>query len=383
MNFGSGVYTLIRHALFPSGSAGPATARRGLALALVVPPFLILQAVHWVAFLVDDLLYRDFRDTPVREPLFVLGLPRSGTTTLHHVLAQDAERFATLRLGELLFAPAIVEKKIARGVGRLDGIMGRPLSRFVAWLERRLASSMDEIHPVSLDDPEEDYLLLLPLFATFILILGWPSHQRLWAISRLDTLPRAEADRIVGFYRECIQRHLYVHGADRQLLSKNPSFTPFIRALARAFPGARFVGCVRKPDRVVASQLSSLTPAAHFFGWNVAEPRYRDRIVDMLGFYADHMLECFDELPSSRCAFRVLSRWSADITSSVLELYQHFGWEPSASFEESLQRASERSRRHRSGHRYTLADFALDPASIHRRFAALEDRFEFSAGPTA
>lgn len=370
----SGLATLLG-ATLRAPFAGPQSPLRWLALLLVLPPFVALQVVHWIALALDDLLFPAYREVEAREPLFVLGLPRSGTTTLHRILARDEERFTTLRLWQLLFAPAIVERKVFAGLGALDRALGAPALRTLRWIERRLTSWMDEVHPISLDEPEEDYLFLLPLFAAFILVLAAPRDPRLWRISRADRSP-AEADRLVAFYRRCVQRHLYLEGGDRRLLSKNPSFTPFIEALDRAFPDARFIGCVRAPSKVVASQLSSLADGARFMGWRVEQPEHRDRIVAMLAFYARHLVETFDALPSDRRATVILAQWARDVPMGVSELYRRFGWTVSPTYAEALDDEGRRSRSHRSRHAYSLADFGLTADDVDPFFSELLSRME-------
>ena len=87
-------------------------------LLFFVPALLLLQGAHWVGFLLDDLFFRGYRNITVRDPLFVVGLPRSGTSFLQRVLAQDSERFTTLRLWELILAPSVTERMLARRWGR-------------------------------------------------------------------------------------------------------------------------------------------------------------------------------------------------------------------------------------------------------------------------
>lgn len=54
--------------------------RRLLAMALFWPAFLLLQTINGLALLLDRVLFPRYRQIAVREPLFVVGIPRSGTT---------------------------------------------------------------------------------------------------------------------------------------------------------------------------------------------------------------------------------------------------------------------------------------------------------------
>ncbi len=342
-----------------------------------MPAFLLLQLLHWIGFLLDEILFRGYRKVQVREPLFIVGLPRSGTSFLQRVLARDTERFTTLRLWELLLAPSVTERRFWLALAALDRAMGSPFGRLFAWGGERGFRWMEAIHEVSLSDPEEDYFLLLPAFACFLLVVPFPYHDAVWQLARFDALPKKERDRIMAFYRAGLQRHLYVVGPRRQLLSKNPSFTPFIRSLLGTFPDARILCCVREPEKVVPSLLSSIRTGAELFGYDVGEPRIRDRFVEMLEFFARHALESLSPLPEEQHAFVPMSTMKKDVEGFVLGVYRRFGWAPGPGFRERLKVEAARGEAFRSRHRYTLEEFGLSGGEVRERFAPLNRRFGF------
>lgn len=347
---------------------------------MFVPAWLALQAVHWIGFLLDDVFFRGYRKVDIREPLFVVGMPRSGTTFLQRVLAEDRQRHTTLRLWELLLAPSVTERKIWLGLGRLDAAVGRPARRLIDGLQGALFRFMDEVHPVRLEDPEEDYLLLLPVFACFLLVVPFPYYEPVWQLARFDELPRRKRTALVAFYRSCLQRHLYATGEGRAVLSKNPSFTPMLGSLVEAFPDARFVVCVRDPREAVPSQLSSLRSGARLFGWDVSEPRIRDRFVEMLSGHLEHALAQRRQMPDNRCVFVELPNLSGDVPGTVLGIYERFGWTPSPGFRDALERWGARSDAHRSRHRYDLEQFDLTEETVMRRFGIFFEHFGEPAG---
>ncbi len=347
-------------------------------LLLFVPLFLLVQGMHWLGFLLDEIFFRAYRKVRIREPLFIVGLPRSGTSFLQRVFAADAGRFTTLRLWELLLAPSVTERRFWLALGTLDRGLGRPVARLMAWMEKRGFRRLEAIHEVSLTDPEEDYFLLLPVFACFLLVVPFPWHDGVWALSRLDEMPREERDRIVAFYRRALQRHLHVVGPDKQLLSKNPAFTPFIESILEAFPDGRIICCVREPEKVVPSVLSSLQSGAELFGYDMAEPRIRDRFVDMLEHFSEHALRTLPKLPSDRYAFSPMGEMKGDVEGFVLGIYERFGWKPAPEFKERLAEEAARGEAYRSKHRYTLEEFDLTADDLRGRFSVLEKRFGFT-----
>ncbi len=351
--------------------------RRLLAMALFWPAFLLLQTINGLALLLDRVLFPRYRQIAVREPLFVVGIPRSGTTFLHRLLAGDDQRFTTTSLWELIFAPSISQRYLFHGIGLLDRRLGQPLGRLLAWLERRLLGGLDDIHKTGLRDPEEDYLALLPVLGCFLLVLVVPD-ERLWRLTFADRdLPAAEKRRIMAAYRRFVQRHLYFHGEGRVFLSKNPSFTPWIQALAETFPDARFIGCLRNPTQSVPSQINSIVVGARLFDGRDTAAYWREGFMAMLDYYYRHLLDSLDALPQSRQALSVMESLAADPRDTVEAFYRRFGWTPSQEYQSYLTAESERARRYRSGHHYDARELGLEVEPLRRTFGWVYQRFSF------
>ncbi|MDX1567588.1 MAG: sulfotransferase, partial [Longimicrobiales bacterium] len=279
---------------------------------------------------------------------------------------------------ELIVAPSVTERRVWLALAALDRRLGRPGGRLLRRLHTTLFRFMDEVHPVDLDKPEEDYFFFLPAFACFLLVVPFPLHPGVWALARFDDLPAAERSRLVGFYRSCVQRHLYVTGGDRRILSKNPSFTPMVRTLAEAFPDGRLICSLRDPREGVPSLLSSLEDGARMFGWNVRAPDMRDRFVDMLEHFAAHGVETLSSLPRHRHAFVPLPALARDVESTIREVYARFGWTPGPDFVRRLKVETERARAFQSEHLYTLEDFGLRENEVMERFSPHLDRFDLT-----
>lgn len=351
--------------------AAPVTDRRRwygvLLLWLLLPVYLLLQLLHWLGFLLDELLFPGYRRVEIREPLFVLGPPRSGTTHLHHVLAGD-ERRTTFRAWECLFGLSVTARRLILALVRLDSLLGRPLGRLFGWLESRLLAGAAEIHPVSLDGPEEDFLTLLPLAQCFLLIVPFPRARWLWRTARLDRdVPDRERRRLLRWYRRCIQKHLYVHGEGRLFLSKNASFAGMAGALLEEFPDARILCCMREPEKVIASQLSSLRPGLKFCGFTSMEPELRDDLVDLLHFYYRNLADVAGHHPQ-RMAIIHNRDMHHRLSATLLEALRQVGLPADRAFADRLEQAAVQSRRFRSAHHYSLEEFGLEPESVRQRF---------------
>src|SRR5262245_52307849 len=93
-------------------------ARRRLLLSLFVAVPAI-ASFHALCFLLDWILFPSLRRQEIREPVFVVGHARGGTTLLHRLLSEDRERFSSFLLWELYF-PSLLQKKAIRWLGRVD-----------------------------------------------------------------------------------------------------------------------------------------------------------------------------------------------------------------------------------------------------------------------
>jgi hypothetical protein len=334
----------------------------------------VVQLIHWLGLFLDEILFRGYRRVEIQEPLFILGVPRSGTTHLHRVLARDP-RFTTFSTWECLFAPSVTERRLLMGLGWLDARLGRPLHRLLQWLEGHAFAGLDQVHRMSLQDPEEDYFTLMPVLACFILILPFPMDPYLWRMGTFDRdMPAADRSRLMAFYRGCLQRHLYVHGPDKRLLSKNAAFAPLASSLREAFPDARFVVCLRTPRQTLPSQLSSLESGVRLFRVLDVTPDFRERLARQLSFYYENLERALDDLPDSRCAWVTMAALKADLAKTLVAVYAQLGWELKEPFGTYLAGETEQSRSYRSGHRYSLDQFELPSDSLGPGLMQVYDR---------
>lgn len=253
-------------ALWPGGhDAPPHTARRFLFLWILFPLFLLLQLVHWFCWMLDALLFPSAGRVVVKRPIFITGIPRSGTTFVHRSLA-GASGLTTFATWETILAPCVCQKRILRSLARIDARIGRPLRRSVDWLIQRFSGDFNDIHRVDLTAPEEDYLTLLPFGGCFLLALAFPGVPALRDLARFDQLPDGRRAELLDLYHQCLQKKCYTAPPNTRLLSKNAAFGSWVPDLAERYPDAVFLLCVREPMEALSSQISSLAGARVVFG---------------------------------------------------------------------------------------------------------------------
>lgn len=365
----------------PRASAARRTLGRVMLMLVFLPLFGILQLLHWIGFALDEVFYRGYRRVEVRAPVFVTGVPRSGTTMLHRTLSDDAQ-YTTMTTWECLFAPSVTERKIVRGAAALDALLGAPLARAIGWLERKAFAGLADVHGMSLGDAEEDYFVFMPLLRCFILIVPFPYAGWIWDMGQFDArVPARSRERIMRYYANCVRRHLYVHGTDKRYLSKNASFPPLLGSLVATFPDARFVYCVRDPLEVVPSQLSSLREGMALFGNDPYDAGFRDRLIAQLVHYYEQLIDA--PVPQAQFQRVAMNQLKADVSATVRSVYANLSLPLSPEFDAALTQHARTARAYQSRHRYALDEYGLDATRLRQQFRRAYEELDFLRAPDA
>ncbi|MCC6796890.1 MAG: sulfotransferase [Candidatus Hydrogenedentes bacterium] len=354
------------------------TPKRIRVMAVFLPVIFFGQVANWIGLLLDDVFFRGYRKVAIQDPVFIIGIPRSGTTLLHRIMAQDTERFTSFRLWEIIFAPSITQRKFWATVSHIDRMIGSHGRRFLAKADRQLFAPLSEIHKMSLFDYDEDDLVLTTIFSSSYMLFPFPFFEETWRHVRFDVETCAtDQDHIMRFYAACVRRHLYFHGEDKLFLSKNPAFSPKIDAIRRHFPRARVVCSMRTPYEAIPSLISLLHVPWDFFGNDTQGLHFRDRVLELAGYWYRHPMHHAQEWQENRFLFLIYDDLKSDVKSAVADIYQRFGFVIGELFASRLEIEHERARAYKSNHQYSLEKFGLTAEGILLGFGDVFERFDF------
>jgi hypothetical protein len=346
-------------------------------LLILVPVFLLSTAAGW---LLDKALFPGYRRQEVRQPVFIIGNPRSGTTFLHRLLARDEATFNTIMTWELSFAPTISQRRLYGLIGRIDRVIGRPLGRLVDAVNRRTLQR-GEVHPMGLFKAEEDDLILLYAWnSTFILgVFPYPDEV-LPTILPFDRLPE-KREHVMRFYEGCLRRHLYAHGAgEKHFLSKNPVFSSRVDALCETFPDAKFIYLVRNPLDVLGSLASYMRMVWKDFQGAESPFPHDDWVWEAVRTWYRYTLDWLDQAPPENHIIVRFDDMVADPRKTVTAIYEHFGFDLDAAFDAVLKEQTIKARQYRSQHDYSLEGTGFTRERIVAEYGDLFDRFGFDRG---
>jgi hypothetical protein len=334
-----------------------------------------VASFHAVCFFLDGLLFPRLHRVEVRAPVFLVGHARSGTTLLHRLMTLDGERFCSFRLYEVYF-PSLLQKKLLRALGALDRrFLGRRIARRVrAWEQRRYRATQG-IHAMGLFKPEEDDIVFYYSCASGYWMTKVPYLADL-DFYHVDRWPERKRRRLMGFYRQCVKRQLYLDGPEKTYTSKSPVFAGRVAALIDEFPDARFGVTMRNPNETIPSLLKLLTVSYQLHGTDPAEARRSLRAQAEISFDTyRHPLEVFAQRPGTKHAFIDYGELVEAPRRAVAKMYAELGFDVTPEFAAVLAAEDQRARKHETSHRYSLEEFGLRADELRERLGDLYERF--------
>jgi len=289
---------------------------------------------------------------PILPPVIVTGLPRSGTTYFHRLLAEDPE----------LYAPPLWHMTTPVLPGSAAGIrLHRLRLKGELAVFNRLAPSLDSKHVTRADEPEECIFLTALTFRSPVFWSLTP------VLSYLD------------WYAECDRRRKYVEWAEtlrllqeqapgRRLLLKAPDHLGALADLLAAVPDATIAVCLRDPASTVPS-LDSLLMTVHAVTARNLDP-CRMGEVNLKALVADtrRYMASRDTL-SSRIVELPYSEIRADASRAAGHLYRRADLPFDADVERRFRDFAAANPQHGHGvHRYRPEDFGATAQGIRARF---------------
>ena len=337
----------------------------------------LVAGINAICFALDPLLFPGLKSTKIHKPVFVIGHGRSGTTHLHDLLYQDEERFSCFLMYEL-FWPSLLPKVLIRAFAKFDQ------ERLGSFFERRTQaksaarySKTQDAHYQASDYPEEDDSILTYSCSSGSWTLRVPDLS-IVSFHYVDEWPDRKRRRMMGFYRECLRRQLYLNGSDKIHLSKNPTFTGRVESLIEFFPDARFIIPYRNPLETMPSLLKLMRGFWEIRG--VTEERIEngfERLIEQSLHSYEAPAAVLAKHPDTRVTEVDYRELIANPKKVVERVYQEFGYSLSPSFEAKLDEAEARTGQHETRHRYSLDEFGLDEQTIRKRLAPLFERFDW------
>jgi hypothetical protein len=306
--------------------------------------------------------------TPIRKPVFITGMPRSGSTFLQELLAQDPENRSP-RVWEVMFpVPAPRE-----GAADRDWRVRR--ANINLWWFRRLAPGADEVYPVRAVTPHE--CLAIHTFTLmseeFIATGRVPSYEKFLQTTGLHSA--------YAFQKRFLQ-HLQSRSPLKQWVLKSPDHLYALDELFSVFPDAMVIQTHRNPLDVLKSSMQLVEVLQGLFGRPDRE-RIQEREARTLAETMERSI-CFrDKHPEVADRFLDLnySEIVSDPLRIVRRIYEHLDCPLTEMAIGRMRQFIATRSRYQRRRNPSLADLGLDLKAETRRFQHYCRRFGIAMKP--
>lgn len=295
-----------------------------------------------------------YTDVPIERPIFVTGLPRTGTTALHRLLTADPAQ-----QGLEVWLTEVPQPRPPRATWPDNPVF----QRIQAGYERHHVEHPEFLgaHESSAGQVEECWQLLRQSAksVSYECLAYLPTYSA-W-LSRQDW---------TGAYRRH-RRNLQLIGLpdeDKRWVLKNPSHLFALDALMAAYPDALVIQTHRAPRTIIASVCSLTEQAAAGWSDSFSGDTLGHAQLELWARGTETFLDARARYDAARFHDVYYDDFVADPIATVESIYQHFGL-PFSGEARAAMTALHRESASRPAHRYTLTDFGLSGERVDARFA--------------
>ena len=348
-----------------------------------------MYPIETILWHLDDILFPEYNQTEINEPLFLLGQPRSGTTMFESLLSEDEDRFCSMYLYEMR-CPYLTVQYTVDAIQKFDQTFcGGRIYQFAlkaGWLhclpedgERK------NMRRLRYDLPDEDDLVFFYHTMCHFLLAGlFPDVEAVRFNHRFAALPQESKTKYMTFHRKAIQKVMYRRGHGKRYLAKwVAGWNGQLEEAKSFYPDAKFVVIVRDPQESLRSwmKLQGLL-AYQLSGNNVMRnhPDVREAIIqENIEWFRKEIEFCHTTAGKQLLVLRYTDI-VADIPKAVSFVYHFLNQyiEKGSNFDNILQATKKKQSKHKKTP-IRKEDELISPQRIDQDFPKLLEAIEFSS----
>ena len=298
----------------------------------------------------------------IKQPLFILGLPRTGTTILHELMAQDPafRSPASWEVARPVPPPTAQTYCSDSRIAAVD--------RLLAVLEK-LCPGFRAIHAIGARLPQECVYILASGFISeqFGYMYNIPAYRD-WALDQ---------DMTASYrWHASFLQHLQVDLGPERWVLKTPAHLAYLKTLLEQYPDAAIVWTHRRPLDAMASFSSLTYTLRNGFTQNVdplATGEYEFRHFSKIVARGMEGRGALDNGQFLDVSFNAIC---ADPMAVIRTIYERFAMELRCEVEVRMREYLSQHPRNRYGeHRYSAAAFGLDAAREQQLYGDYLSRY--------
>jgi Sulfotransferase family len=319
-----------------------------------------LQIEHWYR------LHPEIEDQEIVAPLFGLGLPRTGSTALSCLLAEDPAA-RSIRSWEARFPCPPPETATELTDARIERAERAVQQR------NQMFPRMRTMVPSSATSPTECQTFMAYDFKShlFLPFAKLPDYTQ-WLVHEADLVPTYR-------YVKRVLKLLQWRCPPTRWRLKSPTHTLFIDSLVQVFPDARFWMTHRDITAVIPSVADLYFEMAQAFS-DHADKTYLGRLnTDMWALGLRRLIAYREGTENHRFFDIQFAPFQQDPFPTLAQLYQFLGEELTHEALTRMRSWRENTPRDKHGvHTYAASDFGIDPDRLRQQFSFYSERFNVS-----
>ncbi len=296
---------------------------------------------------------------PIKQPIFIIGMPRTGTSILQALLQEDPSNRAPLAWECLLPYP------VSNPASYRNNAQLRTTQKEFGQLFQ-LVPDLQKKHHMAADSPQEciginnlDFNSFQTAAQVYI-----PSYME-WFHNKADKLAT------MRFHKRFLQ-YLQSGGvpSERWLL-KSPVHLLRLKEIFAVYPDACIIMTHRHPAKVVPSAASLVSSVRSLYSDKEDQQRTGKEQAAIWSNYFERFLKAREVLDKENQIIDLrFEDFVQDHLGIVQKIYDRFGWELSEEAQQNMQQFLAKNPKDKHGaHNYTLADFGLTTEGIDQQFA--------------
>jgi len=298
-------------------------------------------------------------DEKIEQPVFIVGMPRSGTTILHALMHKDPDHRSPLCWECLLPYPVPDPKNY------YDNLQFRTVKKDFEQLFKLVPDFLKK-HYMAADTPQECISINALDFNSF------QFFAQLYLPSYLDWF-NYHANRLetMRFHKRFLQ-YLQSGGVkSKRWLLKSPVHLMRLPELFKVYPDARIIMTHRHPVEVVPSTASLISSVRSLYSDHEVPQRTGREQAKVWSLYFNRCLSALEKLKKHDQIIHIrFEDFVNDQVTTVKSIYDQFNWSLS---DDAIERfshfLSENPKDKHGRHEYTLEDFGLKEKEIKTLYA--------------
>jgi hypothetical protein len=300
----------------------------------------------------------DIEKSKIKQPVFIIGMPRTGTTILHAMMHEDSAHRSPLSWECLLPFPVPTPETFD------DNKQLNTVRKEFAQLFK-LVPDFQKKHYMAADSPQECLSITALDFNSFQFTAQSynPAYMN-WFAQKADKL------QTMRFHKRFLQ-YLQSSGvkSERWLL-KSPVHLMRLSEIFEVYPDAKIIVTHREPVKIVASVASLISSVRSLYSDKEDPVRTAREQMELWSQYFDRFLESRTKLQKEDQIFDIrFEDFAKDQIGTVKKIYENFNWNLTDETIDRFKQFLHENPRDKNGlHHYDLEDFDLTPEVVNSKF---------------